>query len=316
MKNLVAVAGLIWLALCGAAAAQLPSTVKIIVPYAPGGSVDLLSRLLGEQISRTRGVTVITENKPGASAIIGTEAVARAAPDGATVGFVANSFIINSQIRKLSYDPLTSFEPICHLVDSPQVIVVNAKSPYKTLADFLAAARAKPGELSVGALGPATTQHVAVAMFLKTAQIDLNFVPFQGGAPATNALLGGHVTSIIGNYSEVAPQVEAGELRVLATTAASRISSLPDIPTTRDAGLDFEVTAWFAMVTTGKTPASIVASLIEAFSGALKTPEMQARLKPLQLYTANVCGAQFAAFLRQQNDAMGPIVREAGIKLD
>ena len=311
-----ATAGVVWLALAGAALAQMPPTLKIIVPYAPGGSVDLLSRLLGEQISKARGVTVITENKPGASAILGTEAVARAAPDGATVGFVANSFVINAQIRKLSYDPLTSFEPLCHLVDSPQVIVVNAKSPYKTLAEFLAAARAKPGELSIGALGPATTQHVAVAMFLKTAKIDLNFVPFQGGAPASQALLGSHVTSIIGNYSEVSPQVEAGELRILATTAASRIAPLPDVPTVREMGLDFEVTAWFALVATGKTPAPVVASLIDAFSSAMKTPEMQARLRPLQLYPVNVCGAQFGEFLRKQNEAMGPIVKEAGIKLD
>ena len=311
-----ATAGVVWLALAGAALAQMPPTLKIIVPYAPGGSVDLLSRLLGEQISKARGVTVITENKPGASAILGTEAVARAAPDGATVGFVANSFVINAQIRKLSYDPLTSFEPLCHLVDSPQVIVVNAKSPYKTLAEFLAAARAKPGELSIGALGPATTQHVAVAMFLKTAKIDLNFVPFQGGAPASQALLGSHVTSIIGNYSEVSPQVEAGELRILATTAASRIAPLPDVPTVREMGLDFEVTAWFALVATGKTPAPVVASLIDAFSSAMKTPEMQARLRPLQLYPVNVCGAPFGEFLRKQNEAMGPIVKEAGIKLD
>ncbi len=316
MKKRLATVCLAWLALAGAARAQLPPAIKVVVPYPPGGSVDLLSRLLGEQITRSRGVNVITENRPGASTIIGTELVSRSAPDGATVGFVANSFVINAQIRKLSYDPLTSFEPICHFVNSPQVIVVNAKSPYKTLDDFLAAARAKPGEFSVGALGPATTQHVAVAMFMKTAKIELNFVPFQGGAPATNAILGQHVNVIIGNYSEVAPQVEAGELRVLATTAANRIAPLPEVPTVREKGLDFEVTAWFAMVAPGKTPAPMVAALIDAFSGAMKSPEIQARLKPLQLFSVNACGADFAAFLRLQNEAMGPVVREAGIRLD
>lgn len=316
MISRISIAAALSLALAGAAQAQLPPQIKVIVPYAPGGSVDLLSRLLGEQVGRARGVTVITENKPGASTIIGTEQLARATPDGSTIGFVANSFIINAQIRKLSYDPLTSFEPLCHLVDSPQVIVVNAKSPYKTLDDFLAAVRAKPGEYSIGALGPATTQHVAVAMFLKTAKLDMNFVPFQGGAPASQALLGGHVTSIIGNYSEVSPQVDAGELRILATTAASRIAPLPEVPTVREKGLDFEVTAWFALLATGKTPAPVVSALIDAYSSAMKTPEMQARLKPLQLYTVNNCGAGFADFLRRQNDVMGPVVREAGIKLD
>ncbi len=302
-----------WLAAASPALAQLPPTIRILVPYAPGGSVDLLSRLLGDEIGKTNNVNVITENKPGASTIIGTEALARATPDGSTIGFVANSFVINAQIRKLSYDPLTSFEPLCHLVDSPQVLVVHAKSPYKTLDDFLAAARARPGEFSIGALGPATTQHVAVATFLKAAGLQMNFVPYSGGAPTTNALLGQQINSIIANYSEVYPHVDAGELRVLATSSAHRIAPLPDVPTLRERGLDVDVTAWFALIAPGKTPKPMVAALSEAISAAMKTPRMQERLQPLQLANVNECGAPFANFLAQQNAAMGPIVRDAGI---
>ena len=315
MLKSVTTACAVLFAVTGMAHAQLPGNIKIIVPYPAGGSADILSRLLAEQMGRARGVSVIVENKPGASTIIGTESVARAAPDGATLGFIANSFAINAQIRKLPYE-LASFEPLCHLVDSPQVIVVNAASPYKKLGDLVAAARAKPGELTIGALGPATTQHVALEMFKKTAKADMIFVPYPGGAPAVNALLGGHVTSVVANYSEVMAQVMANQLRVLATTSASRIPLLPDVPTTREAGLDFEVTAWFALVATGKTPAPVAAALIDAISGAMKAPELQPRLAQLQLYPVNKCGAAFGEFLRAQNEAMGPIVREAGIKLE
>ena len=315
MNFRITLAGLAWLALGVPASAQLQPLTKIIVPYAPGGSTDVLSRLLADHIQKaSAGKQFIIENRPGAGAVIGTEAVFRAPPDGSTIGVVANSFLINAKIKQLAYDPLTGFEPLCHLVDSPQVIVVNASSPYRTLADFLADARANPGKHSIGSLGPATTQHVAVAMFLKTAKIDLNYVPFTGGAPATNAILGGHVTSIIGNYSEIVSQIEAGTLRVLATTNATRIKPLPDVPTVRELGLDFEVTAWFALVATGKTPAPVVNALIDAFSSAMKSPEILARLDKLQLYPVNSCGAGFAAFLRQQDAVMGPVVKEAGIK--
>ena len=316
MKMTLSAACLVDLALCANAFAQLPSTLKIIVPFAPGGAADILARLTGEHIGRTRGISAIVENKPGASAIIGGEAVARAAPDGVTVGIVANSFLINSQIRKLSYDPFTSFEHICNLVDSPPVIVVNAKSPWRTLGDFVAAARAKPGEFSLGADGPATTQHVAAAMFTKTAGIELNFVPFQGGAPATNALLGSHVSSIIANYAEVAPQVEAGEMRIIATTSPTRVSVLPNVPTTREAGLDFDMSGWFAVVATGRTPAPVVASLIEAFSTAMKSPDLLSKFALSQLFPVNECGAGFTEFLRKQNEALGPIIKAAGIKVD
>lgn len=316
MKRLFAAAFPAWLALTGAALAQLPSTLRIVVPFPAGGSADILSRLLGEQITRARGISVITDNKPGASAIIGTDAVARAAPDGGTAGIISNSFVINPQLRKLPYDPVTSFDPICRLVDSPLVIVVNSGSPYQKLEELLTAARARPGAMSIGALGPATTQHVALELFKKTAKIDMIFVPFPGGAPAVTSLLGSHIDSVMANYSEVVAQVEAGQLRVLATTSPQRIPALPATPTARELGLDFEMTAWFAMVTTGKTPAPVTAALIDAFSAALKAPDLQPKLAQFQFYPVGVCGAPFAAFLRAQHEAMGPIVKEAGIKLE
>ena len=316
MKRCVAAASLAVVLAAAGAAAQTPATVKVIVPYAPGGSVDLLARLLGDEIGKAGGPAIVVEDRPGASTIIGTEAVARAAPDGGTVGMVANSFLINAAIRTLSYDPLTSFEPICHLVDSPQVVAVNADSPYKTLDDLLADARKRPGVLTIGALGPATTQHVAAEMLMKYAHIVMTFVPYPGGAPAVNAIVGSQVASTVANYSELQPFIAAGKLRPLAVMTARRISSLPDVPTVREKGLDFDITAWFAMVATGKTPKPAVAALIKYFSEALTRPATRARLAQLQLTPVSRCGDDFAEFLRQQSQAIGPVVREAGIKLE
>lgn len=142
---------------------QTARTIKIVVPFPAGGSADILARLLGEQISKTQGPTVLIENRPGAGASIGYEAVARAAPDGNTVVISANSMVINPNLRKVNYDPLTSFEPICYLLSSPQVYVVNSASPYRTLTDLIVAARAKPGELTLASVGPATTHSISAS---------------------------------------------------------------------------------------------------------------------------------------------------------
>ena len=288
----------------------------MIVPYAPGGSVDLLARLLGQEIGKAGGPTDIVEDKPGASTIIGTETVARALPDGGTVGMVANSFLINCNIRKLSYDPLTGFEPICHLLDSPQVVVVNAKSRFKSVEELLAEARLRPGALTVGALGPATTQHVAAQMFKKFAGIDLTFVPYPGGASAANAIVRGQVDLTIANFSELFPFIDAGQLRPLAVMSKQRIAPLPDTPTMREMRLAFDITAWFAMVATGKTPQPVVEELTRQFRAALESVPVRAKLTQLQLTPVGRCGEEFAAFLRAQDADIRPVVQDAGIKLD
>ena len=181
--------------------------------------------------------------------------MARAAPDGNTLLINSNGQMISPVLRKVNFDPRTSFEPICFLVDSPQVLVVNSKSPYRTLAEFVEAARAKPGELSISTVGPNTTQHIAVERFKRAAGIDLTYVPFTGGAPAINALLGGHVTAVLQNFSEAGEQVHSGALRALATPSRERIPPLPDVPTIAEFGYkDFVADVWFGLVAPAKTP--------------------------------------------------------------
>jgi tripartite-type tricarboxylate transporter receptor subunit TctC len=290
-------------------------TIKIVVPFPPGGTADIVARLLADQISRAQGLTMLVENRPGAASVVGTEAVSRAAPDGNTVLISANSFIINALLKKLSYEPLTSFEPICNLVRSPQVLAVNSASPYRTLADLFVASRAKPSGLTLASVGPATAQHIAFEMLKRRANVDMIFIPFAGTAPAVGSLLGGHVTSVLVNYPEVAEPLQAGKLRALASTLQVRTEQLPNVPTVAESGYpDFESETWIGVVAPAKTPKETVARLANWFTVAMQTLEIKTQLANLGLSQVGVCGGDFAAYLRKQNDEYGRAIREASIK--
>src|SRR5262249_1825656 len=253
--RLLAIAGVMLLTMSGAAQAQSGRTVRLVIPFPPGGSADILGRLLGQQVSTATGVNIVVENRPGAGTVIGTDYVSRAAPDGNTVLMVSNSFVINPHIRKLNYDPFTSFAPVAQLVTSPQVIVVNSGSPYRTLADLRDAAHARPGDLTMAAVGPATTQHIGFEQLKRVAKLEMTYVPFPGNAPAITSLLGDHVTAVFANYSEAFEQLNAGKLRALFTTSRARIAPLPDVPTVAEQGYkDFEVEVWFGLVVPTSTP--------------------------------------------------------------
>jgi tripartite-type tricarboxylate transporter receptor subunit TctC len=290
-------------------------TIKVVISVPPGGTIDLLVRTIADYLGRTRGQTVLVESRPGAGSIIAAETVARAAPDGGTLLINSNGQMISPLLRKVNFDPRTSFEPICFLVDSPQVLVVNSKSPYRTLRDFVDAARARPGELSISTVGPLTTQHLAVERFKRLAGIDLTYVPFTGGAPAINALLGGHVTAVLQNFSEAGEQVHSGALRALATPSRNRIPPLPDVPTIAESGYkDFVAEVWFGLVAPAKTPQPIIAQYIEWFGGAIEAPEVKAKLVASALYPNPRCGADFAAHIQRQVDEFTRVIAELKLK--
>jgi tripartite-type tricarboxylate transporter receptor subunit TctC len=295
---------------------QTAKTIKLIVPSPPGGSSDVLARLLAEQISRAKGPTIVIENRPGAGTLIGTEAVARAAPDGATILNTQTPFIINALLRKVSYDPLTSFEPICHLVSERTVIVVNGASPYRTLGDLIGAARAKPGELT-GASLPASPSQFVFEMLKRAANVDMTFVPYPGQAPAINALLGGHVTFSITPYSGVMEQLKAGRLRALAIPSQRRIEALPDVPTVAESGNNaLEGDIWNGLVAPAKTPKEAISQLSGWFAAALRAPEVGEKLAGLGQHPLGLCGAEFGAFLRKQYGEFGRVIRESNIKAE
>ena len=294
---------------------QAARTIRIVVSVPAGGAIDSLVRILADEIGRTSGQTIIIDSRPGGGGVIAAEAVARAAPDGNTLLINTNGMIVNALLRKVSFDPLTSFEPICKLVTSPLVLVVNSASPYRTLAELVAGARAKPGELSFASVGPHSTQHLAIERFKRQAGIDITYVPYPGGAPAINALLGQHVTAVLQNYQEVKAQLDAGSLRAIVVPSARRIEPLPELPTIAESGFpDFDAEVWFGLVAPVKTPPAIVAQLVDSFSRAVEAPEVKPKLAVQALYPDPRCGSEFAAHLRRQSDDYVQMVRALNIK--
>jgi tripartite-type tricarboxylate transporter receptor subunit TctC len=295
---------------------QTTRTIRVIVPSTPGGGSDTIARIMADHIIRAYGQAMVVENRPGASNTIGTEAVARSAPDGNTVVITTPEFVINAHLRKLSYDPLTSFEPVCNLVRSPQLIVVNATSPYRTLGDLLNEARAKPGALTIASAGPASSPHIAIETIKRAARININYIPYQGTTPAINALMGDHLTSVMASWPNVAELIRGGRLRALATTTAARIESMPDLPTVSEASgiKDFDFDIWFGVNSPARTPAEVVSQLAGWFTASLQVPDVKSKLAAQGLFGVGVCGARYDAFLRKQYDDYGRAIREAEIK--
>jgi len=296
---------------------QAARTIRIVISVPPGGSIDLLARILADYVSSTKGQSIIVESRPGAGGIIAAEAVARAPPDGNTLLINNNGMIISSILRKVNYDPQRSFEPICYLVTTPQIIVVNNASPYRTLAELVDAARSRPAALSIASVGPNTTQHIGIERLKRLAGANLTYVPYPGGAPTVNAVLGAHVTAAVLNWSEIGEQLTAGKVRALATMAAHRIEPQPDLPTVAESGYkDFETDVWFGLVAPAKTPKETVSQLIDWFGTALVAPEVKSKLAAQALYPNRKCGADFEAHIRRQTDLYARLMRELNIKTE
>jgi len=313
----LAVVAIILLALAGEGASGQTRPIKIINPFPPGGTADIIARLMADQIGRTRGATMVIEDHPGAGSVIGAEFVARAAPDGNTLLIGTSAIMINAYLHKTNYDTVKSFEPICNLTQSPQLIFVNSESPYRTVADIVAAARAKPGEVSIASTGPGTTSHIAIEMLKRTAKVDITYVPYPGNAPTVNATLGGHVTAGIANYADVAQHFKAGKLRPIVIFPPTRIEPLPDVPTMVEAGYpDSQFVLWFGMFAPARTPKDLISQYSGWFAEALKVPEVKDKLIGQGLYPVGACGADFAAAFSKENGDIGRVIREANIKVE
>jgi tripartite-type tricarboxylate transporter receptor subunit TctC len=296
---------------------QSITTVKIVVPVPAGGANDFLARVLAEQIGRAQGVAFTVENRTGAGGIIGAEAVSRSPPDGSILLLDSNSLLIDALVQKTNYHPLTSFEPICNLVDAPTVITVNAASPYRKLSDLIDAARAKPREITLATIGPGGTFRIGFERLRRAADVDITFVPYPGIAPAVNALLGGHVSFVFSTYSTVSDQVNAGRLRALATGSPTRIGPLPEVPTVAESGYpDYEVDQWFGLWAPAKTPKEALSQLAGWFTAALQTLEIKQKLVAQGLFQVGVCATGFDSYLRRKYDEYGRAVREANIKAE
>jgi len=314
-KVLTFLAGLV---LCAqSVAAQVPATVRIVVPYTPASGPDILARLMAEQIGRAQGATLVVENRPGGGTVIGTEAAARATPDGGTLLMVANSFVINPILKKQNYDPGASFEPVCYLASTPMVLVVNESSPYRNVHDLIMAARARPGELAFASGGPGSSLHVAIEVLRHAANIRITYVPYGGSAPAINALLGSHVAAVWADYPTVVTQLQSSRLRGLLTASASRVETLPDVPTLTETGITrYEADIFYGVVAPARTPPAALAQLAGWFGAAVREPDMKAKLAKQGLFPVGICGAEFGAYMRRQIDEYERVLRDSDIKAE
>ncbi len=313
----VALAAAMLFALSVVAWSQTGAKIRLILPFPPGGPADSMIRIVAEQIGAAGGPTMVVESHPGAGTEIGTELVSRAAPDGNTLAIISNSFVVLPHLRKLNYDPLTDFEPVCEVASFPPLIVVGSEAPYRTLADLIDAARAKPGALTLASLGPATASQMAFEMLKREAKVDMTFIPFSGYTLAIQALLGKQVTAALADLSSLQGQLQTGKLRALATTARARVATLPDVPTAIELGYKSVEAEFFGAVTApAKTPKQTMEQLIGWFKTAIADPKVKERFATLGFFPGGRCGAAFAAVLHKDYDDYGRIIRDANIKFE
>lgn len=304
----------------GAAVAQeFPSkNVRLVAPFPPGGTVDILARMLAQPLSRALGQTVVVENRPGGNTVIGAELVVRAPADGHTLFLMAPSFTINPLVRsKMSYDTLQDFAGVTRLASNPLVISVHPSLPVRTVKELVALARARPGELTFATASIIGGQRLAGEQFREAAGINIVNVPYNGGAPAAIAVMGGHASILVANISENAPHIATGRLRGIAVTSLVRADALPNVPTVAESGYaGFEALNWFGAVVRRATPKGVVERLSAEIARALQLPEVKEILAREGLAPAPLSPEAFDAFLRAEMQRNERIIRALNLKIE
>lgn len=311
------------LALAGASSAfaQASKPIRLIVPYAPGGPLDVTARALAEQVKDSLG-TVIVENKPGAGGNIGSDYVAKATPDGSVIGLAAvATHAINPWLfSKMPYDAARDFAPITQMVRVPNVLVMNADTAARlkinTLADLIAYAKRNPGQLNYGSGGNGSAGHLAGEMFKQGAGVFAVHIPYNGANPAQLALVSGQVDFNIDNLASAAANIKAGKLKALAVTTAKRSPMLPGVPAMAETLKGFEVDTWWGLVAPAGTPKDVIDKLNAAFTAALKSPETQQRFAMLMAEPVPTTPEQFGQLMQRERARYEPVVKRSGAKVD
>jgi len=323
-KRLFGAALLVAAVVCGATTARAAESypnrpVRFIVPYPPGGTTDLIARGIAERLASGFGQQFVIDNRGGASTMIGAELMARAVPDGYTIGLITQTTMsINPHVaKKLPYDPVKDFAPVSQAVYFPYVIAAHSSVPFSDMKGLIAQARSKPGTITYGTPGTGSTNHLGGALLEGLAGIRLLHVPFKGSGPATNAVLGGEVNLVITGAATVMPHAKAGRLKVIAFADERRHPNYPDIPSTGEAGLKgYRAGTWFGIVSTGGTPAPIVATLNKAIVLALGDAELRNRLVAVGFDIQTQSPEAFGKFMIDDRAAIAKIIKDGGLKFD
>jgi tripartite-type tricarboxylate transporter receptor subunit TctC len=304
----------------GAIAADVyPSKpIRLVVPYAAGGAVDIVARSVGQKMSVQLKQPVIVDNRPGASTNIGLDAVAKAAPDGYTILMASNSLATNSALfPKLTFDPARDFTPVARIGQASLVLVVPAKSSLTSLKGLIADAKASPGKLSYASAGNGSSGHLAGEMLKDAANIDVLHVPYKGGAPAITDLLGERITFMPINPLEVITHIRAGSMRAIAVASDKRSALLPDVPTSREQGLPgFTASVWWGLIAPARTPSAVIKELNTAANSALADPDVRKQLEQLGVTIVPGTPEAFGDFVRKETVTWSGVIKKAGITAD
>ena len=291
--------------------------VRMIVPFGPAGTTDIVARLIGQWLSEHLGQQFVVENRPGGAGNIGTEAVVRAPADGYTLLMIDVSPAINATLfDKLNFNFVRDIAPVANIVRVPNVMVVNPAFPAKTVPEFIAHAKANPGKISLASAGIGTPNHVAGELFKMMAGLNLVHVPYRGGGPAIADLLGGQVDVTFAVVTTAIEYIRTGKLRALAVTSATRQEALPDIPTVADFLPGYEASGWFGLFAPRNTPAEIVDKLNKEINAALADPKMKARLAELGATALPSSPADFGKLLADETEKWAKVIRAANIKAE
>lgn len=288
--------------------------IRLIVPFPPGGTTDVVTRLIATELSKSLDQSVVVDNKPGAGTVLGVDLAAKSSPDGYTLVTVANSFCVNQTlVKNLPYNGLRDLRPVGLMGMSEHVLATHPNSGLKTVADLVSAAKKQPGKLSYASFGAGTAAHIAGAMLEAQAGIEMIHVPYKGQAPALNDLMGGQVTVMFGNWPEFRQHVQSGKLVALGMATAKRSPLAKDIPTLTEQGLAIESNSWNGILTRSGTPDSVVQRLNAAINKALQAPAVVQAFQEGGIASLAGTPERFASFIRSETDKYAQVIRKAGI---
>jgi tripartite-type tricarboxylate transporter receptor subunit TctC len=304
-------------ALCSLAGAQAYPTkpVRLIIPFPPGGSNDVVGRAMGQQLGERLGQSVVIDNRGGAGGIIGTNEAAKSPPDGYTLLLISTAFPTSIAFNRLPQDAMKSFEPVAMLASGPALLVVPAASPANSVSDLLNLLKQKPGDLNAAAAGIGSFQHMATELFRLQTKTNFVIVQYKGGGPALTDVIAGQVQMNLGSLVQMVPHVRSGKLKALGVSSAKRVAAMPDVPTIAEAGVPgFEVSNWWGILAPAGTPAPIVGRLHKEITAVLDSPEMRKRFELEGAEVVRMSPPEVAAFVTRETEKWTRVVKEAGIK--